>query len=221
MGDNHQAQRTFAIASAKSRGIELQAAQQLLSRAKAEKWRPLGQGEIAIIVANAGIHEEKFDLAYSAVQSAIGTLKTLGNDRLRNTAERILVVVHIRKGEWAKAADLSKTALATKLLFRAPSAYGASYSDNPYNRAVEELAEVARWASVLTPEWIRALGVLASTAEDKALKKMFLAHFTSGLKSLKNTEYGADDLQVVIRQLGERGYDAMAKKANAIVTGQP
>ncbi len=68
------------------------------------------------------------------------------------------MVVHIRKGEWAKAGDLSKTALAKKLRFRVPSANESSYSD---------------------------------------------------------------DLQVVIRQLGERGYDAMAKKANTIVNGQP
>lgn len=220
-GGTHQAQRTFAIASAEVIGLELQAVQKLQSRAEGDAWLATEQGQIAIIVANAGIYEEKFDLAYSTVQSAIETRKNLADTRLRNTAERILVVVHIHKGEWAKAAELSKTALAKKIRFPTPSPYGSSYSRDPYERAVEEIGEVARWASVLTPEWIRALGVLAATAQDKALKHLFLTNFTSGLLGLRNTEYGADDLQVVIRQLKERGYDAMAMRADAIGKGQP
>lgn len=216
--ENHEAHRSYAIAHAKTIGLALLGVEELQSRAKAEKWLPVERGQVDLLVADAAIDEQRFDVAFSATQRATETLKAASDKRLLNRAERILVVLLMRKGEWDKSFELSAQALAKASRSLAMSPYGIAYSDDPYERALEEIGQVARWASVLTPEWIRALAVIAATTKDGELKKKILFRLKSSMKLLTPAEYGEDDADVVTRQLRERGFDTMARKLEEMRT---
>lgn len=76
--------------------------------------------------------------------------------------------------------------------------------ENKWDAAIAEAAQVAVWAVLTTPEWVRALGGMAQRA-DGATKKTLWQRFERALVAMVDSSKNpGSDLEVVIRQAKHR-----------------
>ncbi|MFO0726406.1 MAG: hypothetical protein U1E65_21650 [Myxococcota bacterium] len=87
---------------------------------------------------------------------------------------------------------------------------------DPRTESLDELQAVAAWAALETPEWVRALGV-ARDRHPEEVASHFQRRFLQGLERVVRGQYGLEDLDVVVRQLRQRG--AMAAAETAVQVG--
>jgi hypothetical protein len=102
----------------------------------------------------------------------------------------------------------------------APSPAGASrYTSNadPRAEAIAEAATVATWASATTPEWVRALGGMAERTRRRELWKRFEAALVTMVDGASDP---ASDLEVVIRQAGQRDLGRTVKAARKLAAAR-
>ena len=106
--------------------------------------------------------------------------------------------------------------LATAMTSTRPPLAGASRlraTPGPRESAIDEAATVSLWASPTTPEWIRALGGMAEHCADEHLWKRFSAALVA---MVDHSDNPASDLEVVIRQAGQRDLTRTVQAARAL-----
>lgn len=100
--------------------------------------------------------------------------------------------------------DEAFAVLDSEMALRGPRFEGASRIGarrDPVLEAIDDAAAVALWAQSSTPEWVRALGGIAERTGRSDLWERFVAQLTRMVDGSKSP---ASDLEVVIRQAGER-----------------
>lgn len=80
--------------------------------------------------------------------------------------------------------------------------------------ALDELATIATWAHVTTPEWVLALGGIAERPLEPGQAAELWSRFEGALTAMLESSDGPDeDLEVVVRQAGQRELTATVERA--------
>lgn len=170
---------------------------------------------VAEVVPGSALHAEALELvARRALETSQGALALASLEarlampdapkmvtRLRGVA--LLLVGRIDEG-----LDLLEATLTEKLFFPLKGAQVLQWPDDPAERAIFNVCEVAVWASWTTPEWVRALGGWAETSGDARVKVVFLRE----LERMAAERPG--DLAILVRQARQWGHEATAAEAS-------
>lgn len=141
-------------------------------------------------------------------ESALEHFVAESDEPNKNSIERALAgaLMHLR--EWDRALRLLDDALRVRHpIFGSRWDVGVTVVRriaDPEEAVINEAANVARWASADTPEWVRALGALAEAFADEEIRGELSRRFEAGLERIAGSDKPLDGFEVVIRQLRER-----------------
>jgi hypothetical protein len=82
--------------------------------------------------------------------------------------------------------------------------------EDAWEEAIDELQQVALWASVRSPAWVRAIGVVCERTAEENLRSSLLPWFWQWLDALRAGPDGDEDGVRVVDELRQRGHGGLA-----------
>lgn len=192
------------------------AAQALLQDA-----RPIWGGgpmlaQLLILVHRRAGEAAAHDAAMAAITEAEALYRALGDDDGLRAAQRQRAATLLRLGHVEEGLELLDGLLDTPgPLFGGGGAFSfGGGAPTPEERARDEAATIAAWATATTPEWVRAIGGMAERASDAARREGLWGRFERALDAmLTASDFPEEDLEVVVRQAREREFRETARRA--------
>jgi hypothetical protein len=173
-------------------------------------------GEALLLLARRAHEDGLFDEALVATIEAEALLSAAGDETSVRKTQRLRgsVLLSLQRFDDAFAV-LDPIMIESDRGFGGASRSGGM--SDPVAYAISEAATVATWADATTPEWVRALGGMAERTARPDLWQRFEAALVAMVDRSKNP---ASDLEVVIRQAGQRGLRRTVEAAREIAAAR-
>lgn len=170
--------------------------------------------EATQLAAKAAFVVRDHDAAERYAKRAVQLHEASGDDASANAARRLLVGALLHQRRWDEAFALADEAMRGRgPMFGGGGVTTLVTSSDPQVAALDELQTIATWASLSVPEWVRAIGALTEVFADDPARERFERRYARGLDRLLEAKRPLDELEVVIRQLRERGHLRAARVA--------
>lgn len=163
-------------------------------------------GEVLLLIVKGAFINRQFAVAQKMARQAVELFRENDNAPRLNFALRRLGVAELYVHNWELGLQCLEAALQQRgPLFGGGGSMVIQYSDEPLEFAIDEIRDIAAWASVTTPEWVRAFGALALVIPDPALAESWQKKFREMVADLAESSSNPEsDIEVITRHAVQR-----------------
>ncbi|MFK7991915.1 MAG: hypothetical protein AB8I08_38215 [Sandaracinaceae bacterium] len=177
------------------------------------------RGALAAVGAQRALEAGQPARAVTFAKTAAEVARRDGDAKKLDVAARLLAGAHMEARDFDAAFALYDLLLEQRgPRFGGGMAVSMAFHTDAQAEALSDIRTIGGWARRDTPEWVRALGSLALAFEDDAHGEELRVRFEDAVHDLTAGERAVDDLEVVLRQLDERGHFKASLIASRIGT---